>query len=80
MANWVAVAPDELPKVLFHRLDEERVQRALTMPEDEDAAALIQFQYVWDDRLYRQNRLADPGQGAEKADPPHYSTDPRGLG
>ena len=47
VANWVAVAPQDLPAVLFHRLDEERVKRALTLPEDEVAAALIQFQYVW---------------------------------
>ena len=45
--DWTALEPEDLTKVLFHRLDEPRVQQALVMPEDEETAALQVVQTIW---------------------------------
>lgn len=47
VANWCAVGPDEIMDVLFHRVDEPRVQARMAMPEDEHEAALAQVQFIW---------------------------------
>jgi pimeloyl-ACP methyl ester carboxylesterase len=45
--DWTALDPEDLVKVLFHRLDEPRVQQALAIPEDETEASLQIVQAIW---------------------------------
>lgn len=47
VANWVAAAPDELPRLLFADPQGEAAQAMLAMPEDPEAAANAQAALVW---------------------------------
>ena len=47
VADWCVPELDELPKILFHRLDEPRVQRRLAVPDDEEEAARLQVHSTW---------------------------------
>ena len=47
VANWISAAPEELPGLLFHDPEGEAAQAMLTMPDDPEAAALIQAALVW---------------------------------
>jgi pimeloyl-ACP methyl ester carboxylesterase len=47
VADWCVPEPDELPAVLFHRLDEPRVRKRLALPDGEEAAALAQVHFIW---------------------------------
>ena len=47
VADWCVPEPDELPEILFHRIDEPRVQRRLAVPDDEEEAARAQVHYIW---------------------------------
>lgn len=47
VADWCVPGPEELPAVLFHRLDEPRVRKRLAMPTDEKQAALALVHLTW---------------------------------
>ncbi len=45
--TWCGVSPQELPAVLFHRLDPAPVQRMLTPPADQAQADEATLNFVW---------------------------------
>ena len=47
VANWVALAPQELPGLLFHQPDGEVAQAMLTPPDDPEAAIATLIGLTW---------------------------------
>ena len=47
VANWVAAAPDELPRLLFHDPESEAARAAMALPEDPDAAVSAIAGIAW---------------------------------
>ena len=69
VANWVAVAPEELPGLLFHQPDGDAARAMFTPPDDPEAAiaAIVGDELVH--RVHLEVRLAGARQGAGQATP-----------